>query len=330
MRAPVLGVSGRLFLPQTVICIRLHNIRLSVCRLLVCDDGLYDHGGSFHPRRVYGTDLCLRQHDYDRRDPFQAKGRGHGLLRIDDQSSHVFGSLGGGRAIRPAWVLLDHRCRFGDRVGRDRLRRADPLSETGESASSGLLVGSFYLGKALPAALAYLLVAIPYGMLLSFVVLYGKEIEVPDPGYFFIFMAIGVGTARLISGRLVDHGKIHVVSIVSLVSLAISFSVFATVHTSFVFFACALAIGIGFGVSVPAFQCLFVNVAPHHMRGTATSTYLTSFDFGMGIGMLSAGFIATHTNLATAYGVGAVCCLLSLFVYIRLVKASYERNKLIS
>ena len=80
-------------------------------------------------------------------------------------------------------------------------------------------------------------------------------------------MAIGVGTARLISGRLVDHGKIHVVSIVSLVSLAISFSVFATVHTSFVFFACALAIGIGFGVSVPAFQCLFVNVAQHHMRG---------------------------------------------------------------
>ena len=43
-----------------------------------------------------------------------------------------------------------------------------------------------------------------------------------------------------------------------------------------------------------------MNVAPHHMRGTATSTYLTSFDFGMGIGMLSAGFIATRANLATA------------------------------
>jgi len=220
--------------------------------------------------------------------------------------------------------------RFGDRVGRDRLRRADPLSEREKVPRPAFSLDRFILVKALPAALAYLLVAIPYGMLLSFVVLYGKEIEVPNPGYFFICMAIGVGTARLISGRLVDHGKIHVVSIVSLVSLAISFSVFATVHTSFVFFACALAIGIGFGVSVPAFQCLFVNVAPHHMRGTATSTYLTSFDFGMGIGMLSAGFIATHTNLATAYGVGAVCCLLSLFVYIRLVKASYERNKLIS
>jgi len=67
----------------------------------------------------------------------------------------------------------------------------------------------FILVKALPTALAYLLSAIPYGMVTSFVVLYGKEINVANPGYFFIFMAIGVGVARLISGRLVDHGKIH-------------------------------------------------------------------------------------------------------------------------
>lgn len=187
----------------------------------------------------------------------------------------------------------------------------------------------FILVTALPAALSYLLVAIPYGMLLSFVVLYGKEVGVPDPGYFFICLAIGVGTARLVSGRLVDRGKIHLVSIISLFSLAVSFAVFASIHTPFVFFACGLAIGIGFGVSVPAFQCLFVNVAPHHMRGTATSTYLTSFDFGMGIGMLSAGFIASYVNLATAFGIGSVCCLLSLIVYLLLVKASYEKNKLI-
>lgn len=101
-------------------------------------------------------------------------------------------------------------------------------------------------------------------MLLSFVVLYGKEIEVPNPGYFFICMAIGDrDRARLFQGGLVDHGKIHVVSIVSLVSLAISFSVFATrTYIICLFRLLPLAIGIGFGVSVPAFQCLFVNVAP--------------------------------------------------------------------
>ena len=187
----------------------------------------------------------------------------------------------------------------------------------------------FILVKALPTALAYLLSAIPYGMVVSFVVLYGKEINVSNPGYFFIFMAIGVGTARLISGRLVDHGKIHLVSISALVFLTLSFAVFALFHIEIVFFASALAIGIGFGVCVPAIQCLFVNVAPHHMRGTATSTYLTSFDFGVGIGMLAAGFIASHADLATAYLVGAGCCLVSLLVYLRWVRPSYEKHKLV-
>lgn len=187
----------------------------------------------------------------------------------------------------------------------------------------------FILVKALPTALAYLLSAIPYGMVVSFVVLYGKEISVSNPGYFFIFMAVGVGTARLISGRLVDHGKIHLVSISALVFLTLSFAVFALFHSEIIFFASALAIGIGFGVCVPAIQCLFVNVAPHHMRGTATSTYLTSFDFGVGIGMLSAGFIASHANLAMAYLVGSGCCLVSLLVYLRWVRPSYERNKLV-
>lgn len=187
----------------------------------------------------------------------------------------------------------------------------------------------FMLVKALPAALSYMLVAVPYGMVTSFVVLYGKEIDVPNPGYFFICMAIGVGTARLISGRLVDRGKIHWVSVCSLISLTVSFTAFGLFHNVFVFFTCALMIGIGFGVSVPAFQCLFVNVAPHNMRGTATSTYLTSFDLGVGVGMLSAGFIASHLNMASAYLAGAGSCVLSLLVYLRWVKASYEKNKLI-
>ena len=185
----------------------------------------------------------------------------------------------------------------------------------------------FILLTALPAAFAYLLVAIPYGMLLSFVVLYGQEIQVANPGYFFIFMAIGVGSARLVSGRLVDHGKIHKVSITSLSLLFVIFMLFSLFHDTFVYFACALGIGVGFGISVPAFQCLFVNVAPHHLRGTATSTYLTSFDLGMGIGMLSAGYIASHANLASAYLVGAFCCLASLLVYVRFVIPSYEHHK---
>lgn len=185
----------------------------------------------------------------------------------------------------------------------------------------------FILVEALPTGLAYLLVAIPYGMILSFVVLYGKELGVASSGYFFIWMAVGVGSARLIAGRLVDRGQIHRVAISSLVSLAASFTLFAFAPHPTVFFLCGLAIGIGFGISVPAFQCLFVNVAPHNRRGTATSTYLTSFDLGVGAGMLAAGFIAARFSLSASYLAGAGCCLLSLAVYLRWVRPSYERHK---
>jgi len=191
-----------------------------------------------------------------------------------------------------------------------------------------LSLDRFILIKALPFVPSYLLSAVPYGMVVSFVVLYGKEINVTHPGYFFIFMAIGVGAARLISGKLIDRGKIHHVSVISLIMLVLAFTVFAIFHYPTIFFIMAFIIGIGFGISVPAFQYLFVNVAPHNMRGTATSTYLTSFDLGVGIGMLSAGFISSQFSLATAYLAGAGCCGLSLVSYLLLTKPSYEKNKL--
>lgn len=192
-----------------------------------------------------------------------------------------------------------------------------------------LSLDRFILTKALWAGLSYMFCAIPYGMIISFVVLYGKETGIENPGYFFIFMAVGVGTARLISGKLVDRGKIHQTAVSSLLLLTAAFTAFALFHTETVFFICAASIGIGFGISVPAFQMLFVNVAPHNMRGTATSTYLTSFDLGVGIGMLSAGFITSRFNLAGAYLAGAVACFLSLLVYLIFAKPTYEKDKLL-
>lgn len=187
----------------------------------------------------------------------------------------------------------------------------------------------FILLTALPSAFSYIFIAIPYGMIMSFVVIYGREIGVSEPGYFFIFMAIGVGVSRLISGRLVDKGKIHTVAISAISCLIFVFGIFSIVHSEAVFYGSALFIGIGFGTGVPAFQCLFVNVAPHNLRGTATSTYLTSFDIGVGAGMLIAGFISARFSLSASYLSGAFCCILSLFIYLKWTKASYERHKLI-
>ncbi|MDR0659426.1 MAG: hypothetical protein LBG19_01210 [Prevotellaceae bacterium] len=60
--------------------------------------------------------------------------------------------------------------------------------------------------KALPIGLNLMLCAVSYGMFVSYGVLYGKEIDIQNTGMLFLFMAIGIGTSRLIAGRYVDKG----------------------------------------------------------------------------------------------------------------------------
>ena len=106
-------------------------------------------------------------------------------------------------------------------------------------------------------------------------------------------------------------------------------AIFATVHNAYVFFASAFVIGVGFGIGVPAFQCLFVNVVPHSQRGTAMGTYFTAYDLGIGIGMLTAGFISSRWGLSAAYLTGAFSCLCALITYLIWTKSSYERHKML-
>lgn len=93
----------------------------------------------------------------------------------------------------------------------------------------------FILIQAIPAGISHMLCSIGYGMVVSFAVLYGKEIHVSNPGYFFIFMATGVGSARIFSGRMIDRGKLHLLLTSAIVGIIISLVVFATLHNVLVF-----------------------------------------------------------------------------------------------
>ncbi len=85
----------------------------------------------------------------------------------------------------------------------------------------------FILVKSIPIGINCMLIAIPYGMLLSFAAMYGKEIRVASTGMFFTYMAIGIGSSRIFSGKLIDSGKIHFVSLLGAVVLTLSFALFA-------------------------------------------------------------------------------------------------------
>lgn len=196
----------------------------------------------------------------------------------------------------------------------------------------------FILLKGIPAGISLLLLSIPYGMTTNYVAMYAKQIGInATTGFFFTFMAIGMAISRIFSGKIVDRGKITQVISAGLYLVVFSFFLLAAcvylIHwnnmaCTVVFFAVALLLGVGFGIMFPAYNTLFVNLAPNSQRGTATSTYLTSWDVGIGIGMLTGGYIAEVSTFDKAYLFGACLTIVSMLYFNGKVAPHYHKNKL--
>ncbi len=196
----------------------------------------------------------------------------------------------------------------------------------------------FILLKGIPAGIALLLISIPYGMTTNYIAMYAHEIGITgETGFFFTYLAIGMAVSRLFSGRKVDKGYVTQVITIGFSMVMLCFFLLAFCSNIIVwnkdvcnilFFAIALFLGIGFGLVFPAYNTLFVNLAPNNQRGTATSTYLTSWDVGIGLSMIGGGYIAEISTFDKAYLFGAGVAVLSLLLFQYKVIPHFRKNRL--
>ena len=217
-------------------------------------------------------------------------------------------------------------------------KSGEPLPESMSAPKRKVSLDRFILLKGIPVSISLLLLSIPYGATTNFVAMYAGEIHIIAPsGFFFTLMAIGMGVSRLFAGRLVDKGYITqcihygyypvIVAFFCLGSCRFVAMADMTLATA-VFFTVPVMLGIGFGVMFPAMNSLYVNLAPNNQRATATSTYLTAWDVGIGIGILSSGFIAHAFTFYMVYLSGAVLCVISMVFFVKKVTPHYNMNKL--
>ena len=196
----------------------------------------------------------------------------------------------------------------------------------------------FILLKGIPAGFSLLLLSIPYGMTTNYVAMYARQIGITaKTGFFFTLMAVGMAISRLFSGKLVDKGMITEVITAGLYLVSICYFLLTAcgwlaewdmTFTAILFFLISLLLGIGFGTMFPAYNTLFVNLAPNSQRGTATSTYLTSWDVGLGIGMLAGGYIAEISTFRMAYLCGAILTVISIGYFHFKAGPHFEKNRL--
>lgn len=201
-----------------------------------------------------------------------------------------------------------------------------------------LSLDRFFLINGWKAGLCLLLLAIPFGMTMTYLTLYAEEAGVSgNMGMFFSLMAVGLIGSRTFAGKLVDKGKITQVILAGTVVVMVAFFVFSSLGffhygldglVRIGFFGVAVLLGVGYGMLFPAYNTLFIDLAPHNRRATASSTYLTSWDVGIGLGLVLGGNLGELSGFTMAFFLGSVLVMLSVGLFAWVAAPHFQHNKL--
>jgi predicted MFS family arabinose efflux permease len=105
----------------------------------------------------------------------------------------------------------------------------------------------------------------------------------------------------------------------------VGFTLFAAVPYNWAYYLSAALIGLGNGHMYPAFLNMFVKMARHDQRGTANSSILTSWDCGMGLGIVAGGFMLEHFGYASAFWLSAVMQGLGVVLFFLRTRSTFLR-----
>lgn len=214
-----------------------------------------------------------------------------------------------------------------------KVKWRQPVEKIGKVFS----IDRFILLEGIPASLAFFMIAIPYGMTSSYIAIYAAEVGITEGvGFFFTVQGAGLIVSRLISGKRVDKGYITqtisrgiVIALVGVIGEALLATVCGFNFTAgfALYFLSAFLIGYGFGTIFPAFNTLFINMAPHSRRATANATYLTGWDVGIGAGMLLGGALSVN-GYSGSFTFSAILVFAALIYFVLFVSKHFMRHRL--
>ena len=188
----------------------------------------------------------------------------------------------------------------------------------------------FFLLKGWRESIAIVAYGISYGILSTYVAIYGKE-ELglaEGTGLFFTLFAIGLIISRLAGARNLKKNAVSRNAAIGIILDLVGYAVFASFHGPAGYYAAGFIIGLGNGHMFPAFQTMFINLAPNNQRGTANSSILTAWDAGIGLGVLAGGCISERFGYHPAFWTAVALTALGVAYFYATVRNHFETNKL--
>lgn len=169
-----------------------------------------------------------------------------------------------------------------------------------------------------------------YGILSNYLAIYGKEVMgiTSGTGTYFLLLSLGLMASRLQGVKALRQGRLTHNAAEGVIISAIGYTLFIASPTMIGYYGSAILIGLGNGHMWPAFQSMFINMAHHNERGTATSTLLTSWDLGIGLGAILGGILAEHMGYATAFWTSAAANIGGALLFLGLTRRFFNRHRL--
>lgn len=290
------------------------------------------HGFSFGMLTTAGNTLVIDVM------PSSRRGEGLGYYGVTNNLAMAFGPMAGLFVISSGnYTLLFLTSLITGAVGLVLASVVRAPRRVLEKTEFRLSADRFFLKEGIRACFAFFLLAMPYGMTTSYMALYAREVGITqNAGLFFTVMAAGLIASRLHSGKRVDRGFVTetirlgiciafvgamgeaVLGVVAEWSIAAGYALY---------FLTAFLFGYGYGTMFPAYNTLFINLAPNSRRATANATYLTGWDVGIGCGMLFGGMLA-EGGYEHCYMLGAVLVVVALLFFMRVVTPHFHAHKL--
>jgi predicted MFS family arabinose efflux permease len=188
----------------------------------------------------------------------------------------------------------------------------------------------FFLMKGWSVGLMLAMLSFSYGVLSTYLAIYAKEELGMTQGAaaFFLILSVSLMVSRLTGNKSLRTGRVVHNATVGMCVSVFSYLAFAAIHNYWGFFGCAVILGLGNGHMFPAVQTMFVNLAPNNRRGTANSSMLTSWDVGVGAGVVVGGIASELSGYNAAFWIAAIVNIIGVLFFFAYVRKTYNRNKL--
>ena len=188
----------------------------------------------------------------------------------------------------------------------------------------------FFLVKGWSVGLMLAMLSFSYGVLSTYLAIYAKEELGMTQGaaIFFLILSVSLMVSRFTGSKSLRAGHVVHNATVGMCVSVFSYLAFAAIHNYWGFFGCAVILGLGNGHMFPAVQTMFVNLAPNNRRGTANSSMLTSWDLGVGAGVVIGGIASELSGYSAAFWIAAIVNIVGVLFFFAYVRRTYNKNKL--